>query len=75
MLYTHLRDLFHQPGEESYKSKLDDLKGYWSMPFREYYSHHIDPQVRIFVFVLVYDAFDVKEWSRGNMLHINILSL
>jgi len=72
---THLKDLFHQPDEESYKSKLDDLKGYWNMPFREYYSHHIDPQVRIFVFVLVYDAFDVKEWSRGNMLHINILSL
>ena len=48
---THLKNLFHQPDEESYKSKLDELKGYWSMPFCEYYSQHIDPQVRMFVFV------------------------
>ena len=74
---THLRDLFYQPDEESYKSKRDDLKGYWSMPFYEYYSQHIDPQVRILVVVFVCNVFDVNEWSREYCwtLHINILSL
>ena len=48
---THLKNLFHQLDEESYKSKLGELKGYCSMPFCEYYRQHIDPQVSMFVFV------------------------
>ena len=47
----HLRDLFHQPNEESYRSKLDSLMSYWSVPFREYYNQYIDPQVRVLILV------------------------
>ena len=42
---SHLRDLFHQPSEEDYKTKLDDLKQNWSLPFCEY--HDCQPRLSL----------------------------
>ena len=44
---SNLRDLFHQPSEEAYKNKLDELKMKWSDTFSEYYFNSIHPEVSI----------------------------
>lgn len=42
---SNLRDLFHQPSEETYTNKLEELKTKWSKAFLEYYYDHVHPEV------------------------------
>lgn len=42
---SHMRDLFHQPSEEAYGNKLEQLKTKWSDAFLEYYYKSVHPEV------------------------------
>lgn len=44
---SHLRDLFHQPSEEAYGNRLEQLKTKWSDAFLEYYYNSVHPEVSI----------------------------
>ena len=46
---SYLRELFHQPSEEAYISKLEELKTKWSNSFLEYYLESIHPEVSMYV--------------------------
>ena len=42
---TYVLKLFHQPKEEAYKEKLEDLTAKWSLPFLDYYMDQIEPNI------------------------------
>ena len=44
---SNLRDLFHQPSEEAYRNKLEELKTKWSEAFLEYYYDSVHPEVSV----------------------------
>lgn len=42
---SNIREMFHQPTEEEYLTKLQELQVDWSKPFLEYYQQEIHPEV------------------------------
>ena len=44
---SNLRDLFHQPSEEAFRNKLEELKTKWSEVFLEYYYDSVYPEVSV----------------------------
>ena len=38
-------NLFHQPKQEAYKEKLEEMTAKWSSPFYEYYMDQIEPDI------------------------------
>ena len=51
---SYLRELFHQPSEEAYISKLEELKTKWSNSFLEYYLESIHPEVSMYAYMYVW---------------------
>ena len=42
---SHIRELFHQPSEKEYVSRLEELRSNWSQAFSEYYTSDVHPKV------------------------------
>ena len=45
MYITDILHLFHQPKEEAYKEKLEDLTAKWTSPLLDYYMDQIEPGI------------------------------